>query len=480
MLRQYRAWLASDGSHSVHEQGEFYAKASVVLDTNVLLDLYRYTPSARDQVFSALKLVSERLWLPHQVGLEFVRGRSAVIDNRVQTLQRAKQEIQRCLDQAWQDVARARDYVKTLLQTYGADEAGRAELDELIKQPEFYQMLSSWKEALGTRVQKLKDDQDLETGDLASGADSILPKIAALFGDRIAAPPSARDVRRRVEWATQFRYPNQIPPGFLDIGKAEKGTDLLAAGDLLIWEELVEHARELPKPRRVIFVSGDVKGDWYQPASAANRERPWPALLDEFRGRAGTDLLIVQTQDFFEGVREHLDAEIAESTVDEISRTADSSDVLEAEAGRLEIVTGKEAMLVPPPERLSLAAYRAAMLSTSVIRASLGDPSQRMFQWWLVGVTEELGLRERLDDEPLVDLEAAVRSDLPPNPDWHPGAVLPQGEWPLRRTSWVAPWLVRVVKATPAADRRSLLRLAVRQINARFEQRQDEDPGDIG
>ena len=49
-----------------------------------------------------------------------------------------------------------------------------------------------------------------------------------------------------------------------------------------------------PNPRRgrVIFVSGDKKADWYEPARWANEPpRPWPSLIDEFRasGRRGIE-----------------------------------------------------------------------------------------------------------------------------------------------------------------------------------------------
>ncbi|MFI5916087.1 PIN-like domain-containing protein [Dactylosporangium sp. NPDC051541] len=51
----------------------------VVVDTNVLLDAYRYTQAARLELFSALKALGDRLWIPHQVALEFHRNRLTVI-----------------------------------------------------------------------------------------------------------------------------------------------------------------------------------------------------------------------------------------------------------------------------------------------------------------------------------------------------------------------------------------------------------------
>ncbi|RLK60440.1 PIN-like domain-containing protein [Actinokineospora cianjurensis] len=46
----------------------------VVPDTNLLLNLYRYTATARDTLLRALEKL-ETLWVPHQVLTEFWRNR---------------------------------------------------------------------------------------------------------------------------------------------------------------------------------------------------------------------------------------------------------------------------------------------------------------------------------------------------------------------------------------------------------------------
>lgn len=89
MLRRFRAWLAP-GQETAYGQKRsmFFSRAMVVLDANVLLDLYRYTQDARVQVLAALRLIADqqRLWLPHQVGLEFVRNRANAVKDRQRNL----------------------------------------------------------------------------------------------------------------------------------------------------------------------------------------------------------------------------------------------------------------------------------------------------------------------------------------------------------------------------------------------------------
>ncbi len=51
----------------------------VALDTNVLLDLYRYGEKARGEFFAILDSFASTLWIPHQVAKEFWRNRVPVI-----------------------------------------------------------------------------------------------------------------------------------------------------------------------------------------------------------------------------------------------------------------------------------------------------------------------------------------------------------------------------------------------------------------
>ena len=63
----------ADETNASWENGTF------VFDANVLLNLYRYSESTRKDFISVLKKLKEKLFLPHQVGLEFHSNRLNVI-----------------------------------------------------------------------------------------------------------------------------------------------------------------------------------------------------------------------------------------------------------------------------------------------------------------------------------------------------------------------------------------------------------------
>lgn len=43
-----------------------------IFDTNALLNLYRYPESTRNDYLSVVNELNDRLYMPHQVGLEFL------------------------------------------------------------------------------------------------------------------------------------------------------------------------------------------------------------------------------------------------------------------------------------------------------------------------------------------------------------------------------------------------------------------------
>ena len=61
------------------EYKQLWTDEVIVPDTNVLLSLYRIPVTARDELLALLELLRNRLWIPHQVALEFQRRRLSVI-----------------------------------------------------------------------------------------------------------------------------------------------------------------------------------------------------------------------------------------------------------------------------------------------------------------------------------------------------------------------------------------------------------------
>ncbi|MEV5602940.1 PIN-like domain-containing protein [Streptomyces sp. NPDC052299] len=465
LMQRFRSWLESAPSADDSDRAPFFTEGIVVLDTNILLSLYEYTESARAEVFTALESVSERLWMPHQVGLEFVRGRRSTLESRKAALAEAAKGVNQHLMQAVKSVLAARNVVTKQLAKYGAASEAIEELDALINDQAVKTLLQEYQAALKDHLDALKSQHGLPV-DLTEANDPVLLRVARMYGDRIGAQPGDAVLRARIEEAVGFRFPNAIPPGYGDLGKE---TPMRAAGDFLVWEELVEHAKNLPHgSRRILFVSNDTKEDWYETSKGTGgTKRPSPMLFEELRARADAELRIETASLFFGGIKQFLHAKLKEATYEEIERvsSAQESHVPEEEDS---LVTVDSAPHVSPPPGLATEASRSVGLATAGTRAALASkaPSSRVFQWWLIGVTAQLDRRTSSATEPRVDIAAACRGDKPRSGSWEPATVFRPEHWVYRDSSWIASWFVGLLKELPQSDHAILRSLAAQQAEA--------------
>lgn len=70
--------LTSDEKQTLWENAVF------VFDTNVLLNLYRYSASTRNSLLKAFESLNGRVWIPYQIAYEYMKNRCEVIYESVQ------------------------------------------------------------------------------------------------------------------------------------------------------------------------------------------------------------------------------------------------------------------------------------------------------------------------------------------------------------------------------------------------------------
>lgn len=76
------------------EKKELWKKCVFVFDTNVLLNLYRYSAKTRMSLLEAFESLKDRIWIPYQVAYEFMRKRCEVIYETVHRYDSFKYEIE--------------------------------------------------------------------------------------------------------------------------------------------------------------------------------------------------------------------------------------------------------------------------------------------------------------------------------------------------------------------------------------------------
>jgi predicted nucleic acid-binding protein len=67
---------------SEEEFKKLWGKCIFSFDTNILLNVYRYSPKSRKRLFEIWQKLNKRIWLPHQVALEYLQERLNVISHQ--------------------------------------------------------------------------------------------------------------------------------------------------------------------------------------------------------------------------------------------------------------------------------------------------------------------------------------------------------------------------------------------------------------
>lgn len=224
-------------------------KTIFVFDTNCLLNLYRCEDTTRDDILDVMSKISEKIWLPFFVCLEYQKNRRTVITDSISNLNLIKNSLNEVVNSVTKSLSTGN--VKKHL--YNALSESVHSLQKDIK-PLIDEFIAS---NIDTRI---------DSKEKINKRDIIRDRIDVLVNDKCGSPPTA-------EWINDVnnkgaeRYKKLIPPGFMDASKAGKKYffDLEFEekyGDLYIWMEIIEKSKK-NDIESVIFVCDDRKKDWW-------------------------------------------------------------------------------------------------------------------------------------------------------------------------------------------------------------------------
>ncbi|MGW4250767.1 PIN domain-containing protein [Streptomyces californicus] len=291
----------------------------VVLDTNVLLDLYRMNGRVREDMLTVLKTISERLWVPHQVLVEFWRNRQSeelitYHDKKAATAAEIlKSSISRsrsALDEWARNVhiGDNTDIVSPMYEKLDRAEKLYQEIEERLE-----------RQAAKDRVPGIRNTH----------TDPVITALEQLLDQRVGSPYSPQRYAQEVQRAKE-RADQQIPPGYKDFESGKK-EDEEAAGDYLVWRQLMDAAQSHEKD--VLFVTRDLKEDWWRKASAKAVRLPRIELVNELRDFTGLRLFMVEPSALMQQVSRifQLEKQVDRNSVDALRHL----EAVEADADEL-------------------------------------------------------------------------------------------------------------------------------------------------
>ncbi|WP_312502636.1 PIN domain-containing protein [Lacrimispora sp.] len=212
---------------SEQDKNKLWDDGIFVFDTNVLLNMYRFSQKTREVLFSALEKLKDRIWLPYHVVQEYHKNRCETIYEAINKYDFIIRESDKFIEECKKSLR--------LQETEIAD---------------LRQYLHGW-------INHEKMNNVLV---VTPSNDDILNKLLILFDNKVGIPYE-QDKLEAIKQEGSFRYDNKIPPGYEDAKKINGIYDNNAYGDLIVWKQILYYAKEYSKD--VIYITNDQKEDWW-------------------------------------------------------------------------------------------------------------------------------------------------------------------------------------------------------------------------
>jgi len=256
----------------------------ILFDTNVLLNLYRYSDSTRETLLDLISKFSKQIYLPHQAALEYNRNRYEVI---------AEQE------KAYKEFLEKISQIQKDLQSSSKPPFLTSKVDNDLNKV-FAEVSSEVQNSIKKYCEYLKQDP-------------IYDRISYLFDKKITDSYNNEKLKEIYKEGEE-RYKMKIPPGFED--EKTKG-DNRKFGDLVLWKQVVDIAKKLKKD--VILITDERKLDWWWKIKDGRNMGARQELVDEMKFEANVEFHMYSSERFLSYGQLFLKEQINNQALNEIS-----------------------------------------------------------------------------------------------------------------------------------------------------------------
>jgi len=278
---------------------ELWENCIFIVDTSVLLNLYEYSAKSRDEFLSILNKISNRLWIPYQVGKEYHSRRPHIIREQKENYHKIQEKIEATRNKLISDI----DTEKSIEYHPFIDKK------ELIKKiDELFSKITSYLNECETKYPDL------------TNKDNIGEEIDRLFENKIGDEYSREKLKELYDTGKK-RYEQKIPPGFSD---QQKGNEK-QYGDFISWIQILEYAKVKNQP--VVFITDDEKNDWWLIHDYQRPTQeiilPHPRLIKEFVLETNNRFYMYNSENFIKAYSKFLKEKVSNHTIKEVRNLRD-------------------------------------------------------------------------------------------------------------------------------------------------------------
>lgn len=238
----------------------------IVLDTNVILDLARYSLYSSKNILEIFKECKDLIWIPNQVYKEFNKNKYSVFGQLKKKYQNFEKDLLRVIERSQKNLE------SVLIKSSKYNYFGRKNLENDLnnKLVELKQIIKSYKNSVGIEYDEITTDSP----EIIKDIDNLISYLEKnnRIGNRIRFSEQLKIIREG-----ELRYKYKIPPGYEDINK--DGVEKF--GDLFVWKEILDLPVE-KSVKDIIFITNDIKEDWWSKDSQDNLV-VHDKLLSEFK-----------------------------------------------------------------------------------------------------------------------------------------------------------------------------------------------------
>ncbi|MBD1936735.1 PIN-like domain-containing protein [Microcoleus sp. FACHB-68] len=310
------------GYYSLSEEEfvELWKNCVFIIDTNSILNLYRYNEETRKDFINVLRKIENRLWIPHQVALEFQENRNTVIneqDNKFKTIEEILVEEE--------------SRIKGKLRKFPSIDYENF----IVKLNKLFNEFLEENKSLETRQLK-PEDQDF-----------IRDVIDDLFKGKIGEAPTEQELND-IYKDGEKRYPMKYPPGFQDLNNKKKGTPYLyngmsfkrEYGDLILWKEILKEVKDNNR-KYVIFITDDRKEDWWREEEGKTIGAR-PELVEEICKEGASIFYMYTPERFLEFAKKYIEVDVKKESIKQVEEISAIRSNLLYNRGNLRAEEGNE------------------------------------------------------------------------------------------------------------------------------------------
>ena len=268
---------------------------TIVIDANVLLNLFRYSENSRSELIKILQYYSKRLWIPYQVAFEFLENSVTVPAH---------------LNSVLHDTLKKIDEIQGVLEKHL--NLNQFDKYHLLKPDEIRKDIKKIQDRLHEKVEKI--NKEYEKVDKKSIVEQISTLLEGKVGndfDEKTLLDSFREGERR--------YKEKIPPGYKDLESKKANAKRHLYGDYLWWMQAIEYSAK--NHCDLIIVTDDAKEDWWFKVGSET-VGPRVELIKEFRNKTNQTFHMYRTARFMELAKKYDKVTVSNDSIKEVKSTS--------------------------------------------------------------------------------------------------------------------------------------------------------------